>query len=120
MWRAFRAMFFSLFSGLTVMFNRHQLLMAGLIVLLLGAQFRLVQTYVFADTASPYIEPLLTLQDESTSQPQQALPLARQYVLHIPDWMGWLLLSIGGALVLHSLSIPKIRTLDSHAHGEDR
>ena len=94
--------------------------MAGLMVLLLGAQFRLVETYVFADTASPYIEPLLTLQDESTSQPQQALPLARQYVLHVPDWMGWLLLSIGGALVLHSLSIPGIRSLDSHARGEDR
>ena len=108
------------FSGLTIMFNRHQLLMAGLMVLLLGAQFRLVETYVFADTASPYIEPLLTLQDESTSQPQQALPLARQYVLHVPDWMGWLLLSIGGALVLHSLSIPGIRSLDSHARGEDR
>ena len=99
------------------MFNRHQLLMAGLIVLLLGTQFRLVQTYVFADTASPYIEPLLTLQNESTSQLQQALPLARQYVLHIPDWMGWLLLSIGGALVLHSLSIPRIKAVDSTAHG---
>ena len=108
------------FSGLTVMFNRHQLLMAGLIVLLLGAQFRLVQTYVFADTASPYIEPLLTLQDESTSQPQQALPLTRQYVLHIPDWMGWLLLSIGGALVLHSLSISRIKDTAPGAPAENR
>ena len=71
-------------------------------------------------TASPFIEPLLTLQNESTSQPQQALPLARQYILHIPDWMGWLLLSIGGALVLHSLSISRIQDTAQDAQAENR
>ena len=99
------------------MFNRHQLLMAGLIVLLLGAQLRLVQTYFFADSASPYIEPLLTLQHDAPSQLQQVPPLARQYVLHVPDWMGWLLLSIGGALVLHSLSVPRIKAVDANAQS---
>ena len=93
------------------MFNRHQLLMAGLIVLLLGVQFRLVQTYVFADSARPFIDPVV----ESKSNLPQAAPAGeadggnRQYVLHVPDSIGWILLSIGGALVLHSLSLPKIK-----------
>lgn len=101
------------------MFNRHQILMAGFIVLLLGAQLRFVKTYVFADTASPYIEPLLTGQQESP-RPQQQRLLARQYVLHVPDWMGWILLSVGGALVLHSLSIPRIKATAADAQGQDR
>ena len=104
------------------MFNRHQILMAGCLVLALGTQFRLVQTYVFADSASRYIEPLMSFQQPAEEQApaEEALPAAHQYVLHIPDWMGWLLLTIGGALVLHSLSIPRIRTTDPGTAVEDR
>jgi hypothetical protein len=104
------------------MFNRHQILMAGCLVLALGAQFRLVQTYVFADSASSYIEPLVSFQQPAAEQvpAEEALSAARQYVLHIPDWMGWLLLSIGGALVLHSLSIPRIKATDPGAAAQDR
>ena len=93
------------------MFNRHQILMAGFIVLLLGAQLRLVQTYVFADSARSFIDPVV---EKKSDLPQAARAGEadggnRQYVLHVPDFMGWVLLSIGGALVLHSLSLPKIK-----------
>ena len=104
------------------MFNRHQILMAGCLVLGLGAQFRLVETYVFADSATVYIEPLLSFQQPAAEQiPVEKDPAgARQYVLHVPDWMGWLLLSIGGALVLHSLSISRIKDTAPGAAAENR
>jgi len=104
------------------MFNRHQILMAGCLVLGLGAQFRLVETYVFADSANPYIEPLLSFQQPAAEQiPVEHNPAgARQYVLHIPDWMGWLLLSVGGALVLHSLSISRIKEPAQSGPDENR
>jgi|GEM_PF-746735 hypothetical protein len=100
------------------MFNRHQLLMAGLVVLLAGAQLRLVQTFVFSESASPIIEEMMDRQPTGLAQTGSSdldQPIlatveaaARQYTLPIPDWMGWLLLSIGGALVLHCLALPRI------------
>lgn len=28
-------------------------------------------------------------------------------IYHPPEWLGWMLLSLGGVLVLHSLAMPK-------------
>lgn len=93
------------------MFQRHQLLMAGLILLLVGVQLRVVETFVFADSASPLIEQVMDPAgaDSAVQEPgpaKQSPP--RRYRLPIPDWMGWLLLSIGGAVILHSLALPAV------------
>ena len=43
---------------------------------------------------------------------QTALPASVQgavinRVVHPPEWLGWLFLSLGGVLVLHSFAMPK-------------
>lgn len=93
------------------MFQRHQLLMAGLILLLAGVQLRVVGTYVFAESAGPLVEQVLDRPEPAGDVPDSgSVPHShpRQYSLPIPDWMGWLLLSIGGAVILHSLALPAL------------
>ena len=79
----------------------------------------MVQAFVFSESASPIIEQMMDQQTAGLAQPgssdlDEPLPASassapRQYTLPLPDWMGWLLLSIGGALVLHSLALPRIQ-----------
>ena len=90
--------------------NRHQFLFLGIMVLLLGLQVRMVQSYVLTEKATGY----LAKHSPSQSSAQQVasslggagLGLTRK-VLSPPDWLGWCLLSVGAVVVLHSLAMPR-------------
>jgi uncharacterized membrane protein len=89
--------------------NRNQWFMAGLVLLLLGLQFRAVDSMVLtpeftqflaegtggrvaaADTTSPLLKPFQSLPTRKTVTP--------------PEWLGWGLLSAGLVLTLHSLAM---------------
>ena len=91
--------------------NRNQFFLAGVLVLLLGIQFRMVDSFVlnpkFAKmiskkqhrpvaTASFSIQALL---------PTKAPAVARK--VRPPDWLGYSLLSVGAVLILHSMAMRK-------------
>ena len=94
--------------------NRNQYFFAGLLVLLIGVQLRMVSSYVLTPettrllaqnsqataTASP---PPLAF---SASSSAPALPTTRK-VVRPPEWLGWCLMSVGAVLILHSLSMKK-------------
>jgi hypothetical protein len=95
-------------------FNRNQYFMAGLVVLLIGIQIRLVDSYVLNERATQFLAQRMqqikgqqaSAGDASTFMGSSALPAAK-HRLRRPKWMGYSTISIGGVLVLYSLALKK-------------
>jgi hypothetical protein len=87
--------------------NRNQFFMAGLVLLFLGIQFRLIDSFTLNEKATRF---LASRMQEKTATPAtflaQATPLPGK-VLQPPQWVGYALLSVGSVLILHSLAMPK-------------
>jgi len=92
--------------------NRNQWFMAGLVLLLVGIQFRLADSFVLtpeftrllADSAGKN----MAVAETTTSllKPFQENPPLTKTITP-PEWLGWSLLSFGGVLTLHSLAMKK-------------
>lgn len=98
---------------LIVELNRNHYFMAGLVVLLLGIQFRMVDSYVLNSRATSYLMEIKgKVSDEGVSQPRilPAMGASPRKVIHPPAWLGWAMMSVGGVLVLQSLAMPKPAT----------
>jgi hypothetical protein len=82
--------------------------MAGIIVLMLGIHFRLVESVVLTDQATQFVAEKMESLDLANSTPNMftRVPAAKK-VITPPRWLGWSLLSIGGVMVLHSLAMRK-------------
>jgi len=96
-------------------FNRNQYFMAGLVVLLLGIQLRVVDTFVLNERATHFLaqkmQQMKAQQVASTSDVPSLLgssapPLAKHRIRR-PKWLGYSIISIGGVLVLYSLALKK-------------
>ncbi len=85
--------------------NRNHYFMAGIVLLLLGIQFRLVDSYVLNEQSSR----MLASQSGGSSllggKPLLAAGGSMHKVVKPPEWAGWALMSIGSVLVLHSLAM---------------
>lgn len=89
--------------------NRNQFMMIGLLVLLLGLQFRMVDHFVLNAKASQLVEEKLGKNSAADGTPV-ALAASNDAtvsnrVVRPPNWLGWCLVSVGGVLVLHSLAM---------------
>jgi hypothetical protein len=96
-------------KGLAVELNRNQFFFLGVVILLIGLQFRMVSTYTLTPDATRFIAE--RTQKSSTSatmvsftSDMGALP---NKVISPPDWLGWCLISVASVLILHSLSMKK-------------
>ncbi len=91
--------------------NRNQWFMAGVIVLALGLQFRLVDSYTLNQRTTQFLAEKAGKPHEKTFMGVRGmLPSAGPQVRKVvrpPDWLGWALLSTGAVLVLHSLAMPR-------------
>ncbi len=91
--------------------NRNQFFLAGVLFLLLGIQFRLVDTAVLTPEAAKIFtkranRPVAT----ASFSLQRILPgerAAPARTIKPPEWIGYSLLSIGAVLVLHAITMPK-------------
>ncbi len=91
--------------------SRNQYFMAGLVLLFLGIQFRAIESVELKEQFAKLMaeksdHPLISV----SAQTPVLSPLttaAVNRVFHPPEWIGWLLLSLGSVLVLHSLAMPK-------------
>lgn len=88
--------------------NRNHIFLVGFLVLLFGVQLRLVDSYVLNERSTEILakrsgqsvqERTLFIAASSMSNPRKTIKP--------PDWIGWCLISVGGVLVLHSLTMPK-------------
>ncbi|MDA7977159.1 MAG: hypothetical protein MPJ50_00140 [Pirellulales bacterium] len=92
------------------MFNRNHIFMIGALLLFLGIQFRMVESVVLNEKTTQFLAQKFgdPAQKTAVSMPtffggsSQA-----QKVIEPPNWVGWIMLSAGVVLVLHSLAMPK-------------
>ncbi len=90
--------------------NRNQYMMIGLVMLAMGIQFRRVESFVLNEQATAIIAKQIKREPDvaTTFVPSfgSAPPPAKR-VIKPPRWLGWMLLSAGGVLMLYSLAMPK-------------
>jgi len=91
--------------------NRNQFFLAGVLVLLLGIQFRMVDSFVLNQKFAKMITKKQNRPVATASFSIQALLPANKpapsRTVRPPDWLGYSLLSIGAVLVLHSMAMRK-------------
>lgn len=84
--------------------KRHHLLLAGLLMFLVGVQFRLVDSFTLSERSSHFVT--AQLGGNGGPQPQtlwQNMPSRK--VVRPPRWLGLALMSLGSVLTLKSLSM---------------
>ena len=91
--------------------TRNQWFAAGVVVVLLGIQFRMVDSYELTPEATQVLarqtgHPVASINDtiETFTGRTQTMPKA---TLRPPDWLGWSLISLGSVLILHSMAMKK-------------
>ncbi len=91
--------------------TRNQYYMAGLVLLLLGIQFRAIESVELKEQFATFIaertdHPLISVSAQTPAlAPLESTAINR--LVHPPEWIGWMLLSLGFVGVLHSLAMPK-------------
>ncbi len=90
-------------------FNRNQLFLTGLLLLLFGVQFRLVETFTLNQQTTKF---LASRFQEPSDAPVQSMFVNSNIniagkMVKPPLWLGYSLISIGSVLVLHSIMLPK-------------
>ena len=92
-------------------FNRRHVLMLGVIVFVVGLQFKMFESVVLTESSSRFIAEKLK-RSESTPQTtvnnvlnaSTPIPVAKR-TIKPPLWIGWAVISAGAILVLHSLAM---------------
>ncbi len=87
-------------------FNRNQFMMFGVIVLLLGIQFRTFDSYTLNEKATHFIATRMGGEPAAATTVLSAAPVPKK-VLHPPQWLGWSFISIGSVLILHAFGMKK-------------
>jgi hypothetical protein len=91
--------------------TRNQYFLAGLLLLFLGIQFRLIDSVDLNPEFSQFLA-------ERSNHPVASVGAATQALIQLekpvikknvrpPDWIGWSLASVGAVLILHSLAMKK-------------
>ncbi len=91
--------------------TRNQYFLAGLILLSLGAQFRMTDSVTLTPEFTQLLaertgHPAASVGAVATTSMGGAKP-AIQKIFQPPEWLGWALLSAGSVLVLHSMAMRK-------------
>ena len=91
--------------------TRNQWFAAGVVIVLLGIQFRMVESYELTSEATRILarqtgHPVAALNDSFESLTGRSQPMPKA-TLRPPEWLGWSLLSLGAVLILHSMAMRK-------------
>lgn len=91
--------------------NRNQLFLAGLVVLMLGIQFRTIESVVLTPEVTQFLaertgHPVAAVNSVAPAAVEAARPLIKKTVTP-PEFLGWMLLSVGSVLILHSWGMKK-------------
>jgi len=89
--------------------NRNQFYMLGLVILLLGLQFRAIDSVVLTPKFTRLLAEIAGSPVISASETANAVLGTQTPVpgttFRPPDWLGWSLLSVGCVLILHSMAM---------------
>lgn len=99
-------------SGAVVEFDRNRYFMIGVLLFLLGIQFRMVESFVLNEPSTRVLARLTkgsqyaTAGDIGTQMYLNMHPSPKKQ-LKPPTWLGWALLTSGGVICLHAMVLPK-------------
>jgi hypothetical protein len=88
-----------------VEFNRNHYLIAGLVLLFVGIQLRLVDSYVLNEATTRVLTPQSTGAMTRNNPLLASITPTPRKVIKPPEWLGWALMSVGSVLVLHALAM---------------
>jgi hypothetical protein len=83
--------------------KRHHLLLAGLLLFLLGMQFRVVESFTLNERSTRFVA--AQMGDGAARQAAYWQTLPDRKVVQPPRWLGLAMMSIGGVLTVKSLSM---------------
>ena len=91
--------------------NRNQYFLFGLVLLLVGLQVRMVESYVLNEKASRFVAERLTAvvaNADGTVRPfVPAMGPTPRRTVRPPVWLGYAVISFGAVLILHSLAMKR-------------
>jgi hypothetical protein len=92
--------------------NRNHYFLVGVILLFLGLEFRQVESFVLTPELTNALarrtgHPVAAVSAVTRSILQMDKPAFITTTIKPPEWLGWLFLSVGSVLVLHSWAMPK-------------
>lgn len=94
-------------------FDRNRYFMIGMLLFLLGVQFRMVESFVLNETSTRALARIaedsqLASQDFGANLYLEVHPSPKKNVKP-PHWLGWVLLTTGGVISLHAMVLPRSR-----------
>ena len=97
-------------------FNRNHFVVLGTVLLLVGIQFRFIDSFVLNEKSSRFIAERIERKSRTTiatnpfpnllnvmSSPQRTVNPPQ--TVNPPRWLGWSFISVGAVLMLHSLAM---------------
>ena len=89
--------------------NRNQYFLIGLVLLFLGLQVRMVESYVLNEKTSHFVSERLKLvaSNESSDGFMPAAGPTPRRTVKPPTWLGYAFISVAAVLILHSLAMKK-------------
>lgn len=94
-------------------FNRNQLFLIGLVLIFLGYQFRMFESFTLNERCTRFIEARMRSAKNAVGQFQPASynqfdpPPTIQRTVTPPRWIGLAMISVGAVIVLHALALRK-------------
>ena len=88
-------------------FNRNQFFIAGVLLLLLGIQFRMFDTFTLNEKATAFIASRTGTPTGTVDNVFAGGGAGVHKQVHPPSWLGWSLMSIGSVMILHSLAMKR-------------
>jgi hypothetical protein len=89
-----------------VAIHRNQYFMIGVILLLVGFQLRIVDSYVLNEKATKFLAERTAGKNSSTTTLLAVAPAKlTNKVVRPPLWVGLCMMSVGAVLVLHALAL---------------
>jgi hypothetical protein len=91
--------------------TRYHVFLVGTVLLLLGLELRLIDSFVLTSKATKYLaeqtgHPVAAASEALGSLTGSETPLPAK-TIHPPEWSGWFLISLGSVLILQSCAMPK-------------
>ncbi len=93
-------------------FDRNRYFMIGILLFLLGIQFRSIESFVLNEPSTRMLarfthgSQVASASDFGTSVYLNVHPSPKKQ-MKPPTWLGWVLLTSGGVMALHALMLPK-------------
>jgi hypothetical protein len=89
-----------------VAIHRNQYFMVGIILLLVGLQFRMVDSYVLNEKATKFLAERTAGRNSSTTTLLAVAPSKlTNKVIRPPLWIGLCMMAVGSVLTLHALAL---------------